>query len=36
MESNTLPKKYRKPMQWLYLAMMLIAMFVAIGNVFFG
>jgi len=36
MESNTLPRKYRKPMQWLYLAMMLIALFVAIGNVFLG
>ena len=36
MESNTLPAKYRKPMQWLYLAMMLIALFVAIGNVFLG
>jgi len=36
MESNTLPSKYRKPMQWLYMAMMVIALLVAIGNVFFG
>jgi hypothetical protein len=36
MESNTLPRKLRRPMNWLYMAMMLIALFVAIGNVFFG
>jgi hypothetical protein len=36
MESNTLPSKYRKPMQWLYMAMMIIAAVAAIGNAFFG
>jgi hypothetical protein len=36
MESNTLPAKYRKPMNWMVMAMMLIALFVAIGEMFFG
>jgi hypothetical protein len=36
MEGNTLPSKYRKPFNLVVAAMMLIALFVAIGNVFFG
>jgi hypothetical protein len=36
MESNTLPAKPRKIMNWVWLVMMVLAFVVAIGNAVFG